>query len=1313
MCVQVYGLVYGDPKPVINGRRGQEQGGVDVFVTHSEHGRIGIQCKKYALTPIAWEHVERDVGLADKANQPITRLLFVTTARADAKLRQKVHLFSDERKKVGRFLVEIDFWDDVCNHVDRFPALQDSYAPNAPGAMFHRQEQHNSKVLELLVKERTTVMQSDALLAARHDSTNALLSIQLDHTLELLKAGKYRDVIEQLAVIGKDFAPFDNHQKARWHMQRGTALWLDQEESFEASEHFIKAYSFYPDDERIAAGYLRGLILQMQLDKASKVATEISERYPLSHQVWLIVANLRMIYGERIDISDVPKHLQTEPDVLMLVALSAQANGDFAEANHFISLAVQHPQAGFHTRATSLRLALEWCTRRPVNAIFGTLPAAATRALATAVALFAPRALRLWSVQSEAVAEVAGHLAYALLIQQRFDDALGLAIQAEAHDVRSPELLRAHVSALAELRRTEELTTLARGRLSEFNAEALVTLGEFAANNGYPDLLQQSLAAAKVLTPEQPETVEILKALRWEAMHRAGSTTDAVGELLAPSAEPLNSLPAMSIAARLFKIAGYALESEALVERAKQRVSDASPELHQLMLADLLYEVEQWSEAASWYVRLAPRGQVSDLQNRLLACYVRGHNRGRAKELLDQLPDDWAEDNRARSLAIELGQQAGDWTFLQPLAEVQIRKAPQRAKSWLFKLGVEFRSGQLATFQNDLHRVPAIVAGDVQSLIELSKLELRYGEAHRGMRRLYRTFRANIGDGEALAGYFLSVVTGPPDLPFMESALHAVAAGTGVTLVDTFGQTFHTIIDPDHVADIAGAQGFESPLSKTALALKGAVVGQAVDVPTDAPGGPRRCTVTSIESAYRRVLHLAQEAAATLTGLPNVKSLPVGSTGDSVKDFAPVLSELQRSGKIARELFDHYARGALTVAGLAALQGRSPVDLVTSWPLDGPSIFVATGTMGERDAALQLLEREDATYVIDSSTIAELVNLEMLEVLALLPRVLVTPQTKLMLQARVTEANNSRKVGTAAEFEGRLAIVEWAESYRRREVEFSGALLDVVERYCTVQPAYGECPSEGQFSGLREALQPEELEMLLLAQSTDATALSMDGRLRHLLYQVAAIPGIFPQALLMHGVRTGAIGLLRSAEITARLYVSNRSFVALRSEDLLWMVMQGGHYLQSGVQRITHSLATGEADFESTVAMLKDFLARLIQWPVQLGAFGELLTHFVEAALRSRSCPVNFLHQIEDYLVALLVSAAGPPHPYPPADQHRVQRLAAQRSVLMVSLATARSRAALAPATRPVRLRVLYCTNVPTLLLDKSDDALQSSHPNG
>lgn len=1300
MCAQVYGVVFKDPNPKMNGRRGQKQGGVDVFVKSADIGRIGIQCKKYTLKPVKWEDVLEEVAKADEFKTPIKQLLLATTALSDAALLHKVQLLSDEREAKGLFTVEIEFWEDISNHIDTYGVLQDHYAPHTPGAAYHRQEQQLTTIAALALETRDAMLHGNALPPARPDSVDKLISSQLDHTNDLLKACKYRDALTHLAAIGKDFAPFDAHQQARWYLQRGLAVWLSRDDEKEAAEHFLKAFALYPDDDRLAAAQVRGLMLQGHLDEALAAGAKAIERFPLSQQVWIIVANVRMVKGDTLIFDRVPNHLRAEPDVLQLVAMSAQASGKFEDASRYSFQAVEHEDAGFFTRAATLRLAVEWGANQPIGAMFSVLPSAELKALESAVKLFEPRHDCLWHIQSDAVPETASHLGYALLLQRRFQDALDLAIEADVHGVKTPELLRTRVSALSELHRVDEVLALGQERLAEFNAEALLTLGELAASKGAVDLLASAVEAAKTLTPAHAKTVEILTALRWEALNHAGAVDIAVQEILAADIAVQGSFITACVAARVLKGAGRALEAEAAVSRARALVTVDSPDPDQLMLAELLYSAHHWAEAATWYARLVPSGKLSELHNRLLSCYVRSHNRLKAKDLLSRLPLDWIENDDTRSLAIDLGQQAGDWTFLQPLTEAQVRKAPLLAKSWLFKLLVALHASTPAQFQADLRAVPESLDGSIRTLAQLSSFELRYGEPERGLRRLYRTARVNFDEAEALSAYFLTIVTGPADLPLMNKELPAVVVGSAVTLVNEQGHTFQVIIDPGHVADAPKREGFYAPASEEAIALLGAELDQAVDVPTQALGGMRRFRVSAIQSAYRRMIHLAQERAQSLSGLPNMKSVPVGTSGDGDKDFAHLLAELKRSTEVSKELFEHYGRGAMTLGGFSHYQGCSAIDVAIGWPTDGPAIFTSAGTAEERRGAFELLARKDVTYVVDSVTIAELVNLGIQDLLGLLPKLLVAPVTKEILEARLTEETDRRRMGMAAEVEGRIAIIELEERHREKRIEFANAMLAVVDKYCTVQPAYGELPVAEDFQGLADVLQHEELELVLLAQANQAILLTLDGRLRTLLKLTAQIPGVWPQALLMYGVHAGAIGPVQSAKATSQMFLSNRAFVALAAGDFIWMLLQGGTYVQWGMQRFKRSLASGDADFESTVRMTLELLKRISRLQIQLSAFGELLVHLVEAALRHKQCPPDFVKKVGYFLKDLTEDLAPVSQPYPPANASRIQRVNLQQRFLSEKLEEARMLAEQPQIDRPVAIRVLYCTKLPQIMLD-------------
>jgi tetratricopeptide (TPR) repeat protein len=1300
MCAQVYGVVFKDPNPKMNGRRGQKQGGVDVFVKSADIGRIGIQCKKYTLKPVKWGDVLDEVAKADEFKTPIKQLLLATTALSDTALLHKVQLLSDEREAKGLFTVEIEFWEDISNHIDTYVVLQDHYAPHTPGAAYYRQDQQLNKIAAMLVETKAAVLHGNELPPARLDSVDKLISSQLDHINNLLKVCKYRDALVQLAAIGKDFAPFDAHQQARWYLQRGLALWLSRDDSKEAAEHFLKAFSLYPDDERFAAAQVRGLMLQGQLDEALAAGAKAAERFPLSQQVWLILANVRMIKGESLVFDDVPNHLRAEPDVLQLAAMSAQSAGKFEEASRYSFLAVEHADAGFFIRAATLRLAVEWAAKQPIGAMYGVLPTAELEALESAVRLFEPRLERLWIIQSDAVSETASHLGYALLLQRRFQEALNLAIEAEANGIKTPELLRTRVCALSDLQRFDELLALGQERLAEFNAEALVALGELAASKGAVDLLAKAAETARALTPVHAETVEILTALRWEALNRAGAGDIAVQEILAGDIARQGSFITACVAARVLKGAGRAMEAEAVVDRARALVTVDSSESDQLMLAELLYHTHQWAEAATWYARLLAPGKLSDLHNRLLACYVRSHNRRKAKDLLSSLPLDWIENDDTRSLAIDLGQQAGDWTFLQPLAETQVRKAPHLAKSWLFKLFVALHASPPAQFQADLRGIPESLDGSVRTLSQLSSLELRYGEVQRGLRRLYRTARLNFDVAEALSAYFLTITMTPAELPLMDKDLATVVPGSAVTLVDEMGQTYQVVIDPVHVPDAPEREGFYSPTSVNAAALLGAVPGQLVDMPTQALGGVRRFRVAAIQSAYLRMMQLVQERAHSLSGLPNMKSVPIGTSGDVEKDFAYLLAELKKSNEHSKGLMDHYARGALTLGGLAHFKTRSSIDTVVGWPSDGTPLFTAHGTAQERQDAFELLARQDATYVIDSATLAELVSLDIQDLLATLPKLLITPVTHEILKERLAEEADRRESATSAEVDGQLAVIKLEKEHRQKRTEFAKAMLAAVDKYCKVQPAYGELTEGGDFQELADVLKQEELELLLLAQANNATLLVLDGRLRVLLKQTHQLPGIWPQALLMYGSQLGIINSNRCAKATAQMFLSNRNFVALSARDLIWMIFQGGSYLQRGVQRFKQNLASGDADFKSTLLMTLEFLDQISRLQIQLGAFGELLVHLVEAILRHKLCPPEFLQNVWDFLDRMTEELAHASLAYPPANAIRVQRMNLQRHFLAEKLEEARALAEQPQIDRPVAIRVLYCTKLPKVLLN-------------
>lgn len=140
MCIEVYKVVFNDPIPAKNGRRGQAQAGADSYIYSTAEGRIAVQSKRYNQGGLTEKDITDEVAKSDAGETSIVKLLIATTASADAPLRQFVNSLSDERAAQGLFEVAIDFWPEVTGHIRRHASLQEQFEPHAPGAVFHRME---------------------------------------------------------------------------------------------------------------------------------------------------------------------------------------------------------------------------------------------------------------------------------------------------------------------------------------------------------------------------------------------------------------------------------------------------------------------------------------------------------------------------------------------------------------------------------------------------------------------------------------------------------------------------------------------------------------------------------------------------------------------------------------------------------------------------------------------------------------------------------------------------------------------------------------------------------------------------------------------------------------------------------------------------------------------------------------------------------------------------------------------------------------------------------------------------------------------
>lgn len=1157
------------------------------------------------------------------------------------------------------------------------------------------------------VKRMAEPVQEFALSAGRDDSSNRVITNQLDAINEKLKQFRYEDALEDVISLGKDLGPFDAHQRARWYLQRGTCYW-HLRDTKTAADDLIKAAELYPDDEKMAAAGIRGKLFLEDVPGAVEAGKRAVERFPSSLTVWLAHANARINNGETLTIDDAPVAFRNEADALQVIAASRFQSKDLAGAVELSQQALQAEGAGYYTRNYALYYALESATTNKVISAYKLADKESKAAVRTVISAFEPHGERLWNVQApNSIAETVANLGVAHLVVGDTEGALQLCKEAQARGIESPETMRVVLEAYLEADRIPEMLAFGRENITKLTEGSLVGLAQAAANAGELAPVDAAIEAAGHLTLERTDTMEVLRAIRWMALINSGDRDSVAAEALTANLPSSTSLPLLMAGVRALRRSNPEAAAAAAA-RAEEVVSlDPTPE-HKMLLADLLFDTKEFAKAARLYDEVLPRGQLSEPHNKLLHCYIRSGNRQQAKALIESFPEGWVNNDDTRALAIELGQEVGDWQLLTKLADVQFSVAPQVVSTWLFKFMVGVRELAAADLREFLDRAPLELEGTIQQTTQLATVELRYGLHDKGMQRMYRLRRLHAANIESSSAFVLSFLSAPGLLPNMEEELQVVVPGSHVVLVEGDGRQLHITLDPATVGLLPETDEFRRPDGPDVTRLLGLKVGEVFDV-KGGFGTSRTLRVQHVDSAYRRLMTLSQEQVdRSIVPVPNIRSFSIPTKSDGEADFSEVHEQLRQRAAHVKESFHRYQTMPITLGILCQLVGVSPVDAVRSWPAGegSPPLFVTAGTVEERDKALAQLHEGAAAYVVDAATLTELVRLDIEATLGALPKVYATADTRDLLLRSLEDAKTERSSGRLFDRDGQLGFVEHSEKDHQLNARQIERIIEALDTYCEVVPAYGPEKSPEMLERLERTLSDEEHAVLRLAIEKGLRLFTVDGRLRNIaaLFEVT---GVWPQALAMHARDKGLLEHRDYALAIIRMFLSNRTFVSLSPYDLLLMCHQGKAWAQTGIAQFKKYLADPATEFKSGVQTTLDFIAMATRSCTYLGAIAELLRHTVEGLMRHKDHDESVLDKMETSLVSLFTHSD---NPYRAVQEHETAAQSGQIRFLAAAMVEGLMWSKRPAEERPIRLEVHFVGQTP-FLVSTTADALKTEPP--
>ncbi|MBS0340658.1 MAG: hypothetical protein JSS56_09025 [Proteobacteria bacterium] len=1074
-------------------------------------------------------------------------------------------------------------------------------------------------------KEKSQVV-SDSAPPSRSTSLNKLVSRQLDSINVLLKEMRYREASEQLLVLGQDQSDFDSYQRALWHLLRGMCRWHWNDDLKGAAEDFLRSAELDEDEAKFAAARIRGHLLNENTAQAMDAGLAATKRFPSAYEVWLAYANARVVSGEILTEADIPAEHRSLAVAWQLVASAQERAGDFAAAFEMAKRAVEQPDSSFFCREALLRYALQDASQNPIGASYRALPTEQFERLQTAIGAFSDRSKSLWvATQSpRALCAAVTHLGYAFILVGRPDAALDLLSEAKSREVHLDGAeVRIEIDANRDLNQGSDALSKFDERLGEVPADALIAYAQAAleGNDEKRIRLAASEAERRDSASASKDLVRTLRNLRWEFLLRSSRSTDVANEVAADNIDAASD----SILDLMFAIRSNQGDGgdRKLVLDCLDKVAELvkgesdSEALH--VGAQVLLRSQRYQEAAEAYLRILIPQTFTQLHIDLLHCYLRLGQFAKGRDLLASLPSSWIESDDARHLALDLAQMVRDWKEVARLATVELERSPTLCRSWILRITAAAHVDG-TDIVNLAEAVPLDLEGTAQELARLAAIELRHGQVEKAVLRLYQMRRGRLHETEAAALHLTSVLLTGTKLKELEHDPEFVSSGTSVLIEGADGASRYLTIDPSVPLNLPPTEEFVGASSAEAAPLLGRRVGEEVVIKGPF-GDVKTLRVLRIVSAHRRLIDLSHTSLQT-TLTPNrfMTSMQMPTAPDGEPELDSIRQQVEQRVLYATETLDLYRQHPAPLGIIGGRLGVDVVDLVRGWPSAGPKLEMSNDWSQSHEAALNLLKTEER-WVLDLSMLTELAALGQLEVLTRLPGVFVATATRDAVLRKLEETAVFRTSGTMFTQGGQLGFRENTKEDWERERAFLNSMAQAVDKYCTVEPAYGPPEVERSLHRMRRVLSAEEYATLLLSLQLNASVLTLDGRFRRIC-MLFGRQGAWPQPLLILMQATGHLDVVAYSSAVLKLMLSRRTFVSLRSTDLVCLMAKDDEFVRFGLTALSDYLADGVLNFASGERVLFLFLTLMHRsgaTPLPLTL--QLLEHLAEGLFRHPSVP--------------------------------------------------------------------------------------------
>ncbi len=1174
LCRDLWRHILDDPNTQENGRQGQPQAGVDVYGrSKSTGGMTGVQCKekdRLAGSVVTIDELKGEVVKAKTFRPVLTEFTLATTGPRDGKLQQEARKITERHLKKGLFSVHVWSWEEIEIELSNYPHLLQKHWPDLFGSTVATKliaKEVSSQISEEVrdkgigLKQELGSLLVQGLSEIKQEirvSVGSELEAELAYVKRLIEENKPKTCLIFLDELIQKYGDKVSSKTKFRLLTNKASCYLAQEKIDDAGILFVQALQFNQDDEKAFVNAALGYYMLKEPEKAEPCIEQALEKNPLNLDAW----TLKIQFVQDIDSlnrvwESLPKSLVDKPQINWVRGVALQRMGKLAEAEKSMSYALDNDNE------RRLNLVVEMASVMLQNVLNEAKPVRGRKLTPE----FKARLVKVESLFTEALTRLAESDILPIKIIAatnrgtanrflgRVDRAkrdLEQALEWGPEDFQAAKQ-RAIISLDEE--KYEEAIDLLKPlaeRLNNLEAKMLLA-DSYRLHGKYLDAVQLLKDCETwTVTLETKSHALLLLTDSYFRLKQKASALSCIEVM--KKLEPLSFVPFVH-QARIERLSGEHDIAKGLVLTAKTMIGAEVDFFDEWSLADELYALELYEEAAAVYARIA-NPELDDVLTRgLIESLMNADQREKALEYCSRLRRIHPEVQYATEYAAAIYDAIGDLAQAIGVLQEYLTLRPNDNHARLRLSKVFWKNGNIEQVILELAKITNEENLHPNDVFHYASLLSATGDVEKAIKILYEARRRKSDDPEIEMSYIATIMWRGDDLPILKEP-HVVSADCVVFLEGDDHEKYFYIIEDRADSDFLKKEiNLQNPISRELL---GQGIGARVELEKN-PIQPRFSTITALTNKY---VHVYRDALSTHSRrFPERRDFVAFTTPTNEKGEVDV-EALRKQMLMAlpddshqRIAEDFYKQGKFTIGNVARLAGRE-VSTTTIYLATRPDLGIrsSTGAQEEYEHGLRAMSSMKG-IVIDPTSIAIMELLKIKELVknkygSLFLAQSTIDEFDMMLALR--SVKDTQPGRSMHKDKGQLYIEETSVEDRKKHNEALKLLIEWLRANAVVKPVnLTLAMKKDAKKEMDDVFGAPMFDSLLLAKENGLLLYTDDGKFRDIAEKEHGVSGIWTHCVLRDSLAKGFILDSEYDDYTIALLTFNVQHVSITSSTLV------------------------------------------------------------------------------------------------------------------------------------------------------------------